>query len=162
MTATLPVLQSTSCDCAACRGLCRIWPGWLTPRDVKRLATHLNVEPRELFATHLAWDTWYGWPEDTLVAIPASRDGAPGDMTHREWFGALTGHTNPCALQDADGHCTIHAAKPRECRTTFSRTCATNPMPEDAPFDRWHELIARAWARPAARRWQRYLQTGEE
>ena len=169
MTATMPIVQSaTSCTCAACVSCCERFPGWMTPRDVRRLAEHLGVTPRSLFQTHLAWDRYflcretaiawglftpededdYDYPSCVWIALPASATARPGEVTERPWL--PLDFTSRCALLK-DGLCTIHDAKPRECRSVFASRCETNPTPFN---ERAHELIARAWARPAARRWR--------
>ncbi|MDH3291600.1 MAG: hypothetical protein OEQ75_11370 [Gemmatimonadota bacterium] len=62
--------------------------------------------------------------------------------------------SRPCGLHHPDGLCSIHEAKPRECRWMF----ACQPQHERNNRRR----LARAWARPAARAFMARLRRHEE
>lgn len=148
-------MPNQSCTCAGCQSLCKVFPGSMSPGEVRRLAAHLNVEVISLFSTHLGFDRWLGgfgdvgeqW-EDVYTVVPATTHFGPGDVYSRPPFDWTP---KPCALQDASGLCTIHAAKPRECRWAFS-----NDHGEEATGN-MRRIIARAWARPAAARYMAWI-----
>lgn len=132
----------------------------MTVNDVRRLARHVGVDARDLFRTHLAFDYWNGgtsdadaWEvEDVVVVSPATVNCPPGTVMP---FGAPMYGQNVCALLDGDDRCTVHAAKPTECRVTYS--CDGNGRDK-----KLRRRIARAWHRPAARRFLAALNGGTE
>ena len=141
------------CRCQECQKCCERTPGWLSPKDVRRLATHLGVTMRELFATHLCFDYWVGDHEmpETFVPSPATTQCAAGQTM--PWSAPMAGN-NRCLLFRR-GLCSIHTAKPRECRATMG--CQEEAI--SRTDNRWRRRIARAWNRPAARRFMETLRS---
>lgn len=121
--------EMPECQCDFCQGCCEHKPGWLAPDDVSPLAKLLGVTAQELFDTHLAVDWWVNCPDDIYVLSPAIVGNSTGDM-----FPAKP--TGRCVFLK-DGKCSVHAAKPLECRI------AHHSNREDAG-DR-HEAVARLW-----------------
>jgi len=141
-------MSRCECACAGCVAACKRRPGWLTPRDVVRLAAHVGLEPPRLFDEYLAWDFWFSMDGDVLVPIPATALARAG--THLAWGDAFK--PSRCQQLTPDDRCAIHPVKPRECAEAFH-----GQGPE-----RLHELIARAWTRPAARRFRDQLRVPRE
>lgn len=132
----------------------------MSPNDVRRLARHLGVTDVSLFRTHLAFDFWSAdsVAPGTWVVAPANVKVDYGD----DWpvenvsifasfigdYGAAVGR---CRQLTKDGLCAIHDAKPLECRTAVHA--------DDDGAKSWHSRIARAWSRPASRRYMEALRT---
>lgn len=147
------------CQCSGCQSLCSHYPGWLTPRDVKRLAAQLGVSMASLFRTHLAIDGYYGFSTesgesvDIFVPLPRSERAAAGEQIARPamslalMFSSIANNSR-CGLL-RDGLCTIHSVKPRECRESYANGCVTA---KDSGRS-LHKLIVRAWARPGMQFW---------
>lgn len=92
--------------CAHCQGTCcqelRV-P--ITKADVKRLAAHLEVRPRDI--------PLLGPPEDMDEEEAATVDDYAGWLTHGE---------APCPY--FHGRCTVHEARPIVCRNYGLHACA--------------------------------------
>ena len=140
-----------SCWCAECVACCQRLPGWLTPRDVLRLARYLGVTPQSLFETHLAWDYWCedGDLPRTWVPVPANAECAPGN--EMPWS---MGRRARCDQLTTKGLCSIHEAKPRECAEAL-------PCQERGRGIR-RRRIARAWNRPTAKQFRVALGRGDD
>lgn len=113
---------------------CHRKPGWLAPGDAERIAAHLDVPIEQLFRERLAIDWWVGGvvgEADVLVLSPVAVGRAPGGSFGNNAYGV-------CTFLVAD-RCSIHPAKPRECRL------AGHDQPADL-----HERIAELWENDAA------------
>ena len=149
---------AVSCTCDSCVACCEKLPGWLIPSDIRRLAWFQGLDdPRQLFDTILAWDYWcgnfddQGGEGDIWVPIPINASVGPGEVM--SWGAPMRGESS-CQLL-VERRCSIHEAKPFECRDSYG-SCRPGPHG-------WRRRrIARAWNRPAARRFTAYLRRGEE
>jgi Fe-S-cluster containining protein len=144
------------CQCQFCQSLCMNYPGWLTPRDVKRLAQHLGVSMASLFRTHLSIDGYYGFAADDgeytdiFVPLPKSVRADAGEQISRSGgFSAFLGDNKSACGLYKNGRCTIHAAKPRECRESYAEKCQTATDSGRV----LHKCIMRAWSRPGVQFW---------
>jgi Fe-S-cluster containining protein len=151
------------CRCENCQRLCSNYPGWLTPRDVKRLALHLGVSMASLFRTHLSIDGYYcyrsgdGEYADIFVPLPKSERADAGEQIARpvmSLWSMFSGNESACGLLK-NGRCSIHAVKPRECRESYAKNCLT--AQDDSKV--LHRSIMRAWARPGCQFWLASLLT---
>lgn len=146
-------MSRPDCSCETCVKSCEHVPGWFSPRDVRRLFAAYGERARQF----VAFDQWYGGfsdvgeeYKDVTVCIPPNEVAAPGAMYPEEpWFNfGPSPRFGRCALL-VDGRCSIHAHKPAECRLTYGSKCEHKMQ---NPPSTLRKRIARAWARPAARR----------
>lgn len=152
-------MKHVSCVCDHCQNLCRIFPGWMTPRDLVRLGGHLDVPVPSLFTTHLAVDRFFGNPlrEDDvpwieiLIPVPASGRTPPGHLVRRPLLSSNEEMVTTCALLD-NGLCSIHEVKPRECRESYGTQCQYFDLNE-LDGVKTHRRIPRMWARPGVQEW---------
>lgn len=104
------------CSCSKCVSACRVKPGWFLPGEAEHAAALLGKSFEAFFREHLAVDWWENYR------------GPHGDEDHRDVFvlspalvGKRTGTEMPgnpggrCVFLK-DNRCSIHAAKPYECR----------------------------------------------
>lgn len=152
-----------ACSCDHCRSLCERFPGWFTPRGLVCFARYLGVDVPSVFKTHVALDAFYEPDRETLIALPASERVPPGTKFPRPMLSIFEmidrllpdykENLSRCAMF-IDGHCSIHDAKPRECRDTFAVGCQTAiEHGIDSERSHGHERIARAWMRPGVQDW---------
>lgn len=105
-----------SCSCPKCISACCNDPGRLAPEDVQKLAAELGITPADLIATYLVKIPLT--PGDNRYALaPAKRKGKrliaePGTVVP-DYYAAERG---VCVFFDGEGGCTVHGAKPFECR----------------------------------------------
>ncbi len=74
-------------DCTTCANCCKTMTPVYTPKDIKRIATHLNMSPKDFF------DKWLVREEDTNSIVNASQ---------------------PCQFLVND-KCSIYEVRPRDC-----------------------------------------------
>lgn len=74
-------------DCTTCANCCKTMTPVYTPKDIKRIATHLNMSPKDFF------DKWLVREEDTDSIVNASQ---------------------PCQFLVND-KCSIYEVRPRDC-----------------------------------------------
>lgn len=150
------------CQCPSCVRACRHSPGWLSPGDVRKLARHLGVTEQSLFVSRLCWAEWHEFDErtrkyaDVFVAMPCSEVVYPGTVVEPYLNVAQCRQLTPA------GACGIHRAKPRECREVYGGSDCPNARLGTRGGTWLRAKIARAWARPAARRYATWLMTGGE
>lgn len=123
-----------SCTCAECQAECVRKPGWFMPGEAEKAAELLGVSLERLFRTHLMADYWEadGTLPLTYVLSPAVVSGKPGGVFPKDPHGTCVFFVN--------GRCSIHAAKPHECREAFHGT----------PLPGVHRGILDAWNNPEA------------
>lgn len=155
---SLPVAptKSTSCTCKSCQSCCTNVPGWFTPRDVKRL---IERYPRK-WPKLVAFDRWYNEDEDDTritVMAPPNKVTRAGEEYPEEGggWGWLMGsrRAGACKLL-VKGRCSIHSHKPNECRHTFGQgdPKCKGGYDTSSRGPNLRGRIARAWARPAAKK----------
>lgn len=133
MTATLvlnPAKPNEECTCARCVSACSSKPGWFLPGEVLEAAKLLGMEPQAFFDKYLMVDYWTGDVDNIYVLSPAIIQGEPGGMYPPNPHGT-------CVFLK-DDRCSIHAAKPYECRAL------DHSGDNQAPLR--HELVADVWA----------------
>jgi len=74
-------------DCTTCANCCKTMTPIYTPKDIKRIATHLNMSPKDFFRK------WLVKEEDT---------------------GSVVNATQPCQFLIND-KCSIYEVRPRDC-----------------------------------------------
>jgi Fe-S-cluster containining protein len=100
------------CSCDACKADCLNKPGWFMPSDIPRLARLLGMPEAQLAREKLAIDYWMSATRPTFVLAPPNTRVKPGGVYPIEPHGR-------CAFLTDNGLCSIHAAKPTECRETL-------------------------------------------
>jgi Fe-S-cluster containining protein len=97
------------CSCSKCQDACRGKPGWFLPGEAEAAAALRGQTLQEFFDQALGVDWWeeYDGP-DTYILTPALVQHRPGTEYPGDPRGA-------CVLFE-EGKCTIHEAKPFECR----------------------------------------------
>ena len=131
--ASLPLLNDTiECSCRDCTSACYKKPGWFIPEEIKPAADLLGLTEEEFFKQFLSVD-YYGNPDNFLFVLsPATVDNQPGEM-----FPLIP--SGQCVFLK-DGACSIHAAKPFECKLYDHRK---NESAEAAREG--HLAVAEAW-----------------
>lgn len=99
--------MTEDCECSDCRAACMNKPGWFKPGEAEKAAKLVGLSLPDFFQKSLAVD-WYEGDPDIFVLAPATEVSGAGT----EYPGDPRGE---CTLYE-DGKCTIHAAKPFECR----------------------------------------------
>lgn len=118
--------------CETCRFACTHKPGWFLPGEAEKAAELLGLTLEEFFRRYLAVDWWASIDTDSdIFLLSPAVVGAPTG----EEFPANPKGT--CVFY-RDGLCTIHAAKPHECRTWYCGSA-------DAEVQTLHGDTARAW-----------------
>ena len=128
----LPILNDTiECSCEDCTSACYRKPGWFLPHEIKPAADLLGLTEQEFFDKHLSVD-YYGRPDSfTFVLSPATTNAVPGEEFPFNPNGR-------CVFLTEDNKCSIHNAKPYECKTFDHRKL-------DAEGFESHEAVAQAW-----------------
>jgi len=161
VTAPARCWSGPECGCGVCRSACERFPGWMSPGDVRLLAAMLEQPPAALFDTHLAFDRWFGGYElgglrddsTVWVVLPAAASLPPGELFPRGFSDA---ERMGCTFYDRPtGACAIHAIKPVECREAV----ICDRSRERGGGREFRIYIARAWGRPAGRRFMAELRT---
>jgi Fe-S-cluster containining protein len=127
----LPLLNdSIECSCHHCVSACNKKPGWFLPEEIKAAADLLNLSVEDFFNQYLSVD-YFGNPDSfTFVLAPATENSKPGQEYPLD-------PTGRCIFLK-DGKCSIHAAKPFECKFYDHRKTKVDTSPV-------HEAIAKAW-----------------
>lgn len=99
-----------SCTCLDCQTACQRKPGWFLPGEAEKAAQLAGVSLKEFFDDHLSVDYWEA-DENIFALSPAVVDGNPGDMFASDPRGQ-------CVFYK-DGLCSIHVAKPHECKISL-------------------------------------------
>jgi hypothetical protein len=121
-----------SCQCDACRALCRHKPGWFLPGQIEPLAAAMGITVKDLFDRYLAVDWWE--ENDRLPLTFLLSPAVKGNPTGEEFPYDATG---TCVFYGDDGRCAVHdLGKPHECALALH---------DEEPCDR-HLETARAWA----------------
>jgi hypothetical protein len=99
------------CSCERCQSLCHTKPGWFTPEQIHVIGRKLNLTIKDLFRKYLTVDP-------VLIGGARSRTGvyvlAPAIVGNGAGSIADPKARGTC-VWFADGKCTIHDVKPREC-----------------------------------------------
>ncbi|MGD9546382.1 MAG: YkgJ family cysteine cluster protein [Candidatus Krumholzibacteriia bacterium] len=108
-----PRFSISSCNCPDCRAACLNSPGWFMPREIDKLAKHLDLDVPTLFRKYLAVGVTH-MPDGALrhgVMPHKLRDGKkPGTL----WTLNELAQPGRCIFFDR-GRCTIYEARPYEC-----------------------------------------------
>ena len=105
-----------SCTCPKCISACLNDPGRLVPEDLQKLAAELGMTEADVIATYLVKIPLT--PGEHMYALaPAKRKGKrllaePGTVVP-DYYAIEPG---ACIFFDGKGSCTVHAAKPFECK----------------------------------------------
>lgn len=86
------------CDCAKCQALCKSEPGWFMPEEIPAAAALLNVSIEEFTAQYLQPHA----VDDGLITMYSPRQ-----------------RVDKSCVFFKGGKCSIHEAKPFECRKVF-------------------------------------------
>lgn len=113
--------------CHQCQSACAHKPGWFLPGEAEKAAELVGMTFQEFFDAHLAVD-WYVDDTDTFLLSPA----IAGEEAGTEFPGNPHGR---CVFYQ-EGRCTIHAAKPFECREYVHTETDSGTR---------HEDVAKAW-----------------
>lgn len=111
-----PAAKSLGCTCRRCVSACRCKPGWFLPGEAEKAAALLDMTLPEFFRKHLMVDWWERWrgvhgkedSRDVFVLSPALVGEAPGTEA--------PGNPRGQCVFLKNNRCSIHAAKPYECR----------------------------------------------
>ena len=134
----LPLLNDTiECSCEECTSACHRKPGWFLPEEIKPAAELFGMTEKEFFNKFLSVD-YYGNEYDehgnfipngfTFLLSPATNKSQPGEIFPFDPSGT-------CVFLK-DGKCSIHAAKPFECKVYDHRQLISKDI---------HEHVAKAW-----------------
>jgi Fe-S-cluster containining protein len=115
--------------CQYCRGGCTRKPGWFLPGEAEAAAAFMGMTLEEFFRAYLAVDWWADVPDDIFVLSPAIRGEDPGT----EFPGDPRG---TCVFYENE-RCSIHPAKPAECREHWCGDKGSSTI---------HHDVAQAWA----------------
>jgi len=135
----LPVLNDTiECSCTDCVSACKKKPGWFAPGEIKPAADLLGMsEEKEFFDKYLSVDYW-GNPDSWMFVLsPATLNATPGQEFPLD-------PTGQCVFLKEDGKCSIHEAKPYECKSYDHRKKESEADLEQA--SKQHLSVAEAWA----------------
>jgi Fe-S-cluster containining protein len=97
----------SECTCDRCQKACQNKPGWFLPGEAEKAAELLGMPLPEFFRTKLGVD-WYEGEKPVFVLSPAITTMPAGETFPSDPMGT-------CVFFES-GRCTIHAAKPFECR----------------------------------------------
>lgn len=132
-------MSTRDCTCEKCVNACRWNPGWFMPGEAEKAAELFGMDFESFKAKYLVVDYWLGeeWSGgDIDVLAPRKLDGVTPEGCPRVGF-MYPFSAAPCIFLK-DDRCSIHAAKPHECRQALA--CGTvNPD--------GRKVIAQAWQR---------------
>lgn len=119
-----------SCSCHGCQRACETKPGWFLPGEAEKAAALLNIPLQQFFNEYLGVDWWEDSLNPIFVLAPATTDMDTGEEYD----------SNPrgICIFYKDGLCTIHDAKPFECREFLHGDS------RDTTYKR-HQSVAAAW-----------------
>lgn len=131
----LPILNDTiECSCDNCVSACKKKPGWFAPGEIKPAADLLGMSEKDFFDKYLSVDYW-GKPDSWLFVLsPATLNATPGKEFPLD-------PTGQCVFLTEDGKCSIHEAKPYECKSYDHR----NKEEDREQFSNQHLSVAEAW-----------------
>jgi Fe-S-cluster containining protein len=128
-----------SCTCEKCVAACKYKPGWFKPGEMEKAAQLLGITPKEFFDKYLHVEYWEGDEQsgnkDVFILAPIPLSCEPGIMAD---YRVATG---TCIFLK-DGKCSIHFAKPYECREMIHDVSDAGP----------HEEAMAAWNNDGAQR----------
>lgn len=107
-----------ACVCHQCISACKNQPGWFAYGEAEKTAEFLGVSFEE-FKKQIILDSCDNWKIDDAAYVWAPRKvgvDRPEDET-RSWLSQRT--PGRCVFLTEDERCSIHAAKPFECRYTL-------------------------------------------
>ena len=125
--------EQKSCQCKKCSAACSWKPGWFLPGEAEKAAEFLKMPIKKFFNKFLAVDWWNGeeYGQETFVIAPA----IAGQPTGEEYPVVPTGD---CIFY-VNKRCSIHDAKPYECRMFWHGETATSHGKDR------HKEVADAW-----------------
>jgi Fe-S-cluster containining protein len=103
----------TECACEKCVTACQRTPGLFRPGEAEKAAAHLGI-PFEEFKQQLMIDWWTARTGRIYYYVPRKVEDKPERVA--DWGRAFL--RSPCVFLK-DKRCSIHAAKPFECREAF-------------------------------------------
>lgn len=107
----LPILNDTiDCSCNDCISACKAKPGWFLPEEIKPAADLLGLTEKEFFEKYLSVDYYHLEKSFLFVLSPATSNSVPGEEFPFEPGGR-------CTFLTEDEKCSIHSAKPYECKS---------------------------------------------
>lgn len=119
------------CECDVCTSACHKKPGWFLPEEIKPAADFLGLTEKEFFDQFLAVD-YYCRTEDSetkFVLSPININSTPGEM--------FPFYPEGQCIFLKDNKCSIHSAKPFECKIYDHRE-------KESSVDS-HLAVAKAW-----------------
>lgn len=119
--------MNNDCSCPSCQAGCTRKPGWFKPGEAEAAAPLKGLSLQDFFNQYLAVDYWTGYPNIYLLS-PAVVGNGTGNVFPSDPGGRCVFYEN--------GLCSIHAAKPFECRVMHH----DNTYGGDA-----HQDVAYAW-----------------
>jgi len=131
-----------SCACRACRACCHRTPGWFAPGEAEKAAELLGVSFEEFKHRYLIVNYWDSPSGDTFVLAPKKLDET-GTPIGADCAVASLGYNlryGRCVFLDENELCSIHAAKPMECRLSFGCKVVNGAR----------EAVVRAWQQSGA------------
>lgn len=129
---SLPILEDTiECSCHTCVQACLKKPGWFAPGEIKPAADLLGMTEEDFFKKYLSVDYWTNPDANLFVLSPAIVGETPGQEFPLE-------PTGKCVFLTDEGKCSIHAAKPYECRSYDHRQKRDDSNSE-------HLAVAESW-----------------
>lgn len=89
---------------------CSFKPGWFAPGEAEEAAKLKGMTLQDFFRSFLGVDWWQGGADDptTFVLSPATTRMSPGEE--------YPGDPKGACVFFVEGRCSIHTAKPAECR----------------------------------------------
>lgn len=128
----LPILNDTiECSCEDCVAACHRKPGWFLPEEIKPTAELLGLTEQEFFNKHLSVDYYSNPNSFSFVLSPATTNSVPGEEFPFNPNGR-------CVFLTEDNKCSIHNAKPYECKAFDHRKL-------DIEGAKSHEAVAQEW-----------------
>lgn len=120
-------MGNNDCTCDWCQDACKVKPGWFAPGEVEKAAEFVGMPLADFFKEKLAVDWWQSDP-DIFLLSPAVVGGESGEEFPADPRGV-------CVFFK-EGRCSIHAAKPMECRLAHH---------DNAEWEKVHKDTAMLW-----------------
>ena len=112
------------CTCSRCVGACERTPGIFKPGEAEKAAALIGKPLSEMIGNEIVIDYWIGREGGNVLYYRPRKEGDETDADGLVSFGSAF-EQGRCAFLDDSNRCRIHAAKPFECRASFS--CREQP-----------------------------------